>query len=64
MKKKSGSNWKCYYVLFKNSIIKPLVKRHVFAQSPPDRLPSDKYPVNNSHRSRFVQKHFTRSSVW
>jgi len=24
---------------------------YVFAQSPPDRRPNDKYPVNTSHRS-------------
>jgi hypothetical protein len=44
----------CYYVLFKNKILKCFVQRHVFAQSPPGQGPSDKYPVNTSHLSRFV----------
>ena len=30
------------------------VQCHVFGQSPPGRRPIGKYPVNASHRSRFV----------
>jgi len=30
----------------------------------PGRHPNDKYPVNISHRSRFVSKCFTRSIIW
>jgi len=39
--------------------VKFLVKCHVFAHSPPGRRSNDKYPVNTSDRSRFVQKYFT-----
>jgi hypothetical protein len=31
--------------------VKRSVQCHVFAHSPPDRRPNDKYPVNTSHRS-------------
>ena len=31
----------------------------IYLQSPPDRHPNDKYPVNTSHRSPIVQKWFT-----
>jgi len=31
--------------------VKRSVQCHAFAQSPPDRSPNDKYPVNTSHRS-------------
>jgi hypothetical protein len=40
--------------LFERKIIKRSVQCHVLAQSPPGRRPSDKYPVNTSHRCRFV----------
>ena len=36
----------------------------VFAHSPPGRCPDDKYPVNTSHRSRFVEKYVTRSIIF
>jgi hypothetical protein len=45
-------------------IVKYFVQRHVFAQSPPGWRPSDKYPVNTSHRSWFVYKRLTRGVVW
>jgi len=38
----------------KKKFVKPIVQCYVFAQSPPGRSPSDKYPVNPSQRSRFV----------
>ena len=41
----------CYYFLFGKKTVTPSVPCHVFAQSPPDRRPNDKYPVNTSHRS-------------
>ena len=40
-----------------NSCLKDLkrfVQCHVFAQSSPDRRPSEKCPVNTLHRSRFA----------
>jgi hypothetical protein len=35
-------------------IVKYFAQCHVFAQSPPDRRPNDKYPVNTLHSYRFV----------
>ena len=43
-----------YYLLFEQKIVKRFVHCHISAQSPPDRHPSDKYPVNTSHRSQLV----------
>jgi len=40
--------------MFEKKIVKYIFKWHVFAQSIPGRRPTDKYPVNTSHRSRFV----------
>jgi hypothetical protein len=48
---KCGSNCGCYYLLFKKKKVTRFVPCHVFAQSPPDRRPNDKYPVNTSRRS-------------
>jgi hypothetical protein len=39
---------------FSKGRLKHFVQCHVFAQSPPGRHPNDKYPLNTSHRSRFV----------
>jgi hypothetical protein len=50
----AGSNSGCCYFLLKKKIVKRFAQCHVFAQSPPGRRPIDKYPVNTSHRSRFV----------
>jgi len=50
-KKKSGSNWGCYYFLFEKKIVKRFAQCQVFAQSPPARRSSDNYPVDTSHRS-------------
>ena len=44
-------------------IVKRFAQCHVFAQSPPDLHPNDKYPVNTSHHSRFVLKCFTHCVV-
>ena len=52
--KNQGSNWRCYCFLLKKKLLEPYAQCHVFAQSSPGRRPSDKYPVNISHRSRFV----------
>jgi hypothetical protein len=41
----------CYNVLFHKHTVKRSAQCHVFARSPPDRRPNDKYPVNTSHRS-------------
>jgi len=49
IRKKCGSNWCFYYFLFETKTVKLSVQCHVFAQSPPDRHPNDKYPVNTSH---------------
>jgi hypothetical protein len=43
-----------YYFLFHKHVVISFVQCHVFAQSPPERRSNDKYPVNTSHRSRFV----------
>jgi hypothetical protein len=50
-------------LLFKE-IAKGFVQCHVFAQTPPSRRPNDKYPVNTSHRSRFVQECSNHSNAW
>ena len=50
----TGGRGGCYCFLFENKTVKRSVQRHVLVQSPPDRRPNDKYPVNTSHRSRFV----------
>jgi hypothetical protein len=52
--RKCGRKWGSYHFLFIKKIVKHFVQCHVFAQSPPDRRPNDKYPVNTSHRSQFV----------
>jgi hypothetical protein len=39
----------------KKNTVKRSAQCHVFAQSPPDRRPNDKYPVNTSHRSDMRQ---------
>ena len=57
--RKRGSNSGCYYFLHKKKIVKRFVQCHVFARSPPNRHPNDKYPVNTSQRFRFVSKCFT-----
>jgi len=62
--RKCGSNWTCYYCLFEKKLVKRFVQCHLVAQSTPGWHPSDKYPVNTSHRSRFVQKCFARSIIW
>jgi hypothetical protein len=49
--RKWGSNWGCYYLLFEKKTVKRLSHCQVFAQSPLGRRPSDKYPINTSHRS-------------
>jgi hypothetical protein len=54
-----GSNWDFYYILFEKKIVKRFVQYHIFARSPAVRRPNNKYPVNTSHRSRFVCKCFT-----
>jgi hypothetical protein len=41
----------CRYFLFQKTTLKQPAHCHVFAQSPPERRPNDKYPVNTSHRS-------------
>ena len=52
-----GNIWDCYYFFFEKKIVKCFVQCHAFAQPPPDRRPNDKYPVNTSHRYRFVLNH-------
>ena len=39
----------CYCFLFGKKTVKLSVQCHILAQSPPDRRPIDKYPVNTSH---------------
>jgi len=46
-----GSNCGCCCLLFQKKTVKHSVQCHVLVQSPPDRRPNDKYPVNTSHRS-------------
>ena len=51
---RQGKKWQYLgqqVLLFEKKAVKRFVQCHVFTQSPPDRRPSDKYPVNNSHRS-------------
>ena len=50
---KRENNWGCCYFLFEKKTVKLFVHCHVFAQSPPGRRPTDKYPVNTSHRFQF-----------
>ena len=38
-------------LLFEKKTVKRFAQCHVFTQPPPGRRPSDKYPVNTSHRS-------------
>ena len=45
----------CYCFLSQKQTVKLSIRCHVFAQSPPDRRPNDKYPVNTSHRSDLCQ---------
>jgi hypothetical protein len=59
-----GSNWGGYYFGFEKRIVKRFVQCYVFVQSPSDRRPSDKYPVNTSHHSRVVLKCVTRRIIW
>ena len=54
-----GSNWGCYYLLFEEETVKRSVQYSIFAQSPPDRRPNNKYPVNTSYRPWFVEKCLT-----
>jgi hypothetical protein len=37
--------------LLQKQTVKLSAQYHVLVQSPPDRRPNDKYPVNTSHRS-------------
>jgi hypothetical protein len=53
----------CRFFLFQKQTVKRSVQCHVFAQSPPDRRPNDKYPVNTSHRSDLCKK-FHCSVIW
>jgi len=52
--RKCDSKWGHSHFLFEEKTVKRTVQRHVFTQSPPVRHPNDIYPVNTSHRSRFV----------
>ena len=40
--------------MFEKEILKLFVQLHIFVQSPTVQGTNDKYPVNTSHRSRFV----------
>jgi len=62
--RKFGCNWICSYFLSEKNTVKRFVQCHIFAQSPLGRSPSDKYPVNTSHRSRFVWTYFIRIVIW
>ena len=44
----------CYCCLLQKQTVKHSFHCHVFVQSPPVRYSNDKYPVNTSHRFRFV----------
>ena len=43
-----------YYFLFEKKIVKRFVQCLVSANSPPGLHPTDKYPVNTSHRSQIA----------
>jgi hypothetical protein len=57
---KCGSNRGCFCFLFEKKAVKRSAQCHVFAHSPPDRRPKDKYPVNTSHGSDLC----ARSVIW
>jgi len=52
--RKFGSKWGRYCFLFKKKTSEHSAQFHVFAQSPPDRRPNDKYPVNTSQLCKHV----------
>ena len=45
--RKCGSNWDCYCFLCGKKILKSFDQCHLFAHSPPDRRPNNKYPVKH-----------------
>ena len=49
--RKCRSNWDCYYFMFKKKTVKLFFQCHVFAQSPPGRRYSDKFPVQSNFRT-------------
>jgi hypothetical protein len=54
--RKRESNWGSYYFLFEKKTVKRFVQCHVFTQSSPGWYCNDKYSVNTSPCSRFVEK--------